>query len=58
MTPLPIDFLATGLAGDIKIDESVLCGRLDAPTSGHIGAVSWRVRMHAFEVGKGGETCD
>jgi hypothetical protein len=57
-TALPIDFIATGLIGDIKIDESVLCGRLDAPTSAHIGAVSWRVRMHAFEVGKGGETCE
>jgi hypothetical protein len=52
-TAVPIDFLATGLIGGTKIDEAVLCGRLDAPTSAHIGAVSWRVRLHDFEVGKG-----
>jgi hypothetical protein len=56
-TAVPIDFLATGLVGGTKIDEAVLCGRLDAPTSAHIGAVSWRVRLHDFEVGKGGATC-
>ena len=27
----PVDFVATGLIGDIKIDEVVICGRLDAP---------------------------
>jgi hypothetical protein len=56
-TAVPIDFLATGLVGGTKIDEAVLCGRLDAPSSAHIGAVSWRVRLHDFEVGKGGATC-
>jgi hypothetical protein len=57
-TPVPIDFLATGLIGGTKIDEAVLCGRLDAPASAHIGAVSWRVRLHAFEVRRDGATCE
>jgi hypothetical protein len=56
-TAVPIDFLATGFVGGTKIDEAVMCGRLGAPTSAHIGAVSWRVRLHDFEVGKGGATC-
>jgi hypothetical protein len=57
-TPVPIDFVATSLIGSIKIDETVLCGRLDAPTSAHIGAVSWRVRLHEFEARKDGATCE
>jgi hypothetical protein len=57
-TPVPVDFIATGLIGAIKIDEAVLCGRLDAPTSAHIGAVAWRVRLHDFEVRKDGATCE
>ena len=57
-TPVPIDFLATGLVGGTKIDEAVLCGRLDGPASAHIGAVSWRVSLHAFEARKDGATCE
>jgi hypothetical protein len=57
-TPVPIDFLATALVGATKIDEAVLCGRLDAPTSAHIGAISWRVSLHAFEARKDGATCE
>jgi hypothetical protein len=53
-TTVPIDFVATGLIGEIKIDERVICGRLDQPTSIHIGSVSWRVSLNTFEVGKGG----
>ena len=53
-TSVPIDFVATGLIGEIKIDERVICGRLDQPTSIHIGSVSWRVRLNSFEIGKGG----
>jgi hypothetical protein len=53
-TSVPIDFVATGLIGEIKIDERVICGRLDQPTSMHIGSVSWRVSLNTFEVGKGG----
>ena len=51
-TAAPIDFLATGLIGNVKIDEAVLCGNLAARASAHIGAVSWRVRLHAFEARK------
>jgi hypothetical protein len=57
-TSLPIDFVATALVGDTKIDERVLCGRLDAPASSRIGANHWRVRLHDFEIGKGGASCD
>jgi hypothetical protein len=57
-TSLPIDFVATALVGDTKIDERVLCGRLDAPASSRIGANHWRVRLHDFEVGKGGASCE
>jgi hypothetical protein len=57
-TSLPIDFVATALVGDVKIDERVLCGRLDGPASSRIGANNWRVRAHDFEVGKGGASCD
>jgi hypothetical protein len=57
-TSLPIDFVATALVGDVKIDERVLCGRLDGPASSRIGANNWRVRVHEFEVGKGGASCD
>jgi hypothetical protein len=53
-TAVPIDFVATGYVGEIKIDERIICGRLDQPTSVHIGSVSWRVSLNTFEVGKGG----
>ncbi|HLJ70850.1 MAG TPA: hypothetical protein VKU03_05995 [Roseiarcus sp.] len=57
-TSQPIDFVATALVGDVKIDERVLCGRLDGPASSRIGANHWRVRLHDFEVGKGDGSCD
>lgn len=57
-TPVPIDFVATGLIGSVKIDETVVCGRLDAPAVAHIGSVSWRVKMHEFEARKDGQTCE
>ena len=50
-TAKPIDFLATGLIGEIKIDERVLHGRLDAPVTQRIGATSWTVWLNGFEVG-------
>ena len=57
-TAVPIDFVATGLIGSVKIDERVVCGRLENPISAHIGSVSWVVALRDFEVGKGGGTCD
>ncbi len=48
-TAKPIDLVATGLVGNIKIDEVVLHGRLDAPVSARIGAVSWTVWLNSFE---------
>jgi hypothetical protein len=57
-TSAPVDFVATGLIGEIKIDERVICGRTDAPVTGHIGSVSWRVSLNTFTVGKGDGTCE
>jgi len=52
-TAQPIDFLVTGLNGGTKIDETEICGRLDAPVQAHIGSVPWRFSVNSFEVGKG-----
>jgi hypothetical protein len=56
-TSVPIDFVATGLIGEIKIDERVVCGRLDAPAEMRIGSVSWKIVLRDFEVGKGPASC-
>jgi hypothetical protein len=50
-TSAPVDFVATGLIGDIKIDEVRLCGRLDAPSSARIYSGSWRISLNRFAVG-------
>jgi hypothetical protein len=50
-TAQPIDFVATGLIGEIKIDERVLTGKLDAPVTQRIGGTSWTVQLHDFEPG-------
>ncbi|MDE3177858.1 MAG: hypothetical protein KGM15_17285 [Pseudomonadota bacterium] len=49
-TAAPIDFVATGMVGEIKIDERVLHGRLDAPVTQRIGGTSWTVVLREFEV--------
>ena len=49
-TSAPVDFVATGLIGDIKIDEIVVCGRLDGPTASRIASGSRRVSLHRFMV--------
>jgi hypothetical protein len=56
-TAQPIDFLVTGLNGGTKIDETEICGRLDAPLKAHIGSVPWRFWLNGFEVGKGAGSC-
>jgi hypothetical protein len=56
-TPDPVDFVATGLIGDIKIDEIVICGRLDAPATGRIASGSWRVSLNRFSVRPSGAEC-
>ena len=64
-TTEPVDFVATGLIGDIKIDEVVICGRLDGSVSIRIAAGSWRVSLNRFFVrqnspattGEGGLGC-
>jgi hypothetical protein len=54
-TSTPIDFLATGLIGEIKIDERDIHGRLDAPVTQRIGATSWTVWLNGFEPGAAGK---
>ncbi|MGD1037914.1 MAG: hypothetical protein ABR878_12125 [Roseiarcus sp.] len=56
-TAQPINFLVTGLNGGVKIDETEICGRLDAPIAAHIGSVPWRFWLNGFEVGKGAGSC-
>ena len=56
-TGTPVDFVATGLIGDIKIDEIRVCGRIDAPIKGRIASGSWRVSLNRFAVHKQGEEC-
>jgi hypothetical protein len=56
-TAQPIDFLVTGLNGGTKIDETEICGRLDAPVAARIGSIPWRFWLNGFEVGKGGTGC-
>jgi hypothetical protein len=50
-TAAPIDFLASGMIGEIKIDERDIHGRLDAPVTQRIGATSWTVWLNGFEAG-------
>jgi hypothetical protein len=56
-TSAPVDFIATGLIGNIKIDEVKLCGRLNAPSSTRIASGSWRIALSRFSVGEGLEAC-
>ena len=56
-TAQPINFLVTGLNGGTKIDETEICGRLDAPIVARVGSTSWRFSVNGFEVGKGGAAC-
>ena len=56
-TSAPVDFVATGLMGNIKIDEVRLCGRLAAATSAHIYSGSWRISLNRFSVGHAGDVC-
>ena len=51
-TPAPVDFVASGMIGEIKIDERVVKGRLDQPVTQRIGGTSWTVWLHDFEVAK------
>jgi hypothetical protein len=56
-TQAPVDFIATGLIGNIKIDEVRLCGRLDAPATTRIASGSWRVSLNRFAVRADGQEC-
>jgi hypothetical protein len=53
-TPAPVDFVATGLIGNIKIDEIRVCGRLSV---GRIASGSWRVSLNSFTVRAAGQDC-
>jgi hypothetical protein len=56
-TSEPVDFVATGLVGGIKIDEVVICGRLDAPARNRIASGAWRVSLNRFSVRQSGQDC-
>ncbi len=57
-TPVPVDFVATGLIGDIKIDEIKVCGRLEEPIVGRIASGSWRISLNRFSGRAAGATCE
>ena len=56
-TTAPIDLVATGFVGSIKIDELFLCGRADGTATHRIGAASWRIGIGGFEVHREGAGC-
>jgi len=56
-TAQPINFLVTALNGGTKIDETEICGRLDAPITARVGSTAWRFWVNGFEIGKGGADC-
>jgi hypothetical protein len=56
-TSAPVDFIAAGLIGNIKIDEVKLCGRLEASSSTRIASGSWRIALSRFSVGEGLQAC-
>jgi hypothetical protein len=56
-TSSPLNFVATGFIGGTKIDEIVLCGRLDAPISARIAAGSWVIVLSQFEVADSAAKC-
>jgi hypothetical protein len=56
-TPAPVDFVATGLIGDIKIDEIVICGRLDAPATARIASGAWTISLNRFSVRENDAEC-
>ncbi len=56
-TAQPINFLVTALNGGTKIDETEICGRLDAPILARVGSTAWRFSVNGFELGKGGAGC-
>jgi hypothetical protein len=56
-TSEPVDFVATGLIGDIKIDEVVLCGQVAGPATNRIASGSWRVSLNRFSIRQNGQDC-
>jgi hypothetical protein len=52
-TSVPVDFVAAGLLDPIKIDEIILCGKLDAPVAPRIAAAALRLSLNQFAVGTG-----
>ena len=56
-TAQPVNFVVTALNGGTKIDETEICGRLDAPILARVGSTSWRFSVNGFEIGKGGADC-
>ena len=56
-TDAPVDFVATAFVGNIKIDERIVCGQLDAPAKTRIASGAWRISLNRFAVHKEGRDC-
>ncbi len=56
-TKEPVDFVATGLIGNIKIDEIQICGQLFGATRARIASGSWRISLNRFAVDEAGQGC-
>ena len=56
-TKEPVDFVATGLIGNIKIDEIQICGQLFGPMKARIASGSWRISLNRFAVDEAGQEC-
>jgi hypothetical protein len=52
-TAVPVDFVAAGLLDPIKIDEIIVCGKLDMPVAQRIAAAALRLSLNQFAVGTG-----
>jgi hypothetical protein len=56
-TKQPVDFVITGLIDSIKIDEIVICGRLDGDIETKIAAGAKRLSLNRFTARQVGAGC-
>ena len=56
-TKQPVDFVITGLIDTIKIDEIVVCGRLDGDIEAKIAAGAKRLSLNRFTLRREGANC-
>ena len=56
-TKQPVDFVITGLIDSIKIDEIVICGRLDGAIDAKIAAGAKKLSLNRFTQRQSGASC-